>query len=295
MLAEKRFLCIIILFPYYFRLLHIQEAETDLDMKNVPTQKGEIITALRSLKKGKAPGQDNLNADMFKADPETSAKILQPLSTLIWEGKKVPENWNKDINVTIHMKGASNNCNNWRGIILLSIPSKILAKIIKHCISDAKDKQLRKEQAGFRKGSGRVDQILSLRNTIEQCTEWQRQLSISFIDFEKACDSIHCYSVWHILRAYGIPQQIVLIKSFCDNFTCKIGDSEYTSKVNNVRQECVISVLLFNLVIDQHIRRPYSQHWRTLPTQVTQPCSLTHTSICRKRRLVRTSMTSNWD
>ena len=46
-----------------------------------------------------------------------------------------------------------------------------------------------------------TDQILILRNITEQCTEWQRQLYISIVDFEKAFDNIHRDSVWRILRA----------------------------------------------------------------------------------------------
>lgn len=100
------------------------------------------------------------------------------------------------------------NCNNWRGITLLSIPSKILAKIIIQRISDAIDKQLRKEQAGFRKGRGCVDHIFTLRNIIEQCTEWPRQLYINFVDFEKAFDSIHRDSLWRILQAYVFQNKL---------------------------------------------------------------------------------------
>jgi len=69
----------------------------------------------------------------------------------------------------------------------LSIPSKIMAKIIIQRITDAIDKHylLREEQAGFRKGRGCIDQIFALRNIIEQCTEWQRQLYINFLDCRK--------------------------------------------------------------------------------------------------------------
>ena len=63
----------------------------------------------------------------------------------------------------------------WRGITFLSVPSKILAKIIIRRMTDAVDEQLRPEQAGFRKGRGCIDQIFALRNIIEQSTEWQRQ------------------------------------------------------------------------------------------------------------------------
>lgn len=171
--------------------LEIQEPETDLDVDTAPPKEAEIISAIRSLKKGKAPGQDKLSAELFKLHPELAAKLLQPLLTTIWEGRRIPDEWTKGVIVKIPKKGALSNCNNWRGITLLSVPSKILVKVIMQKISDAVDKQLRKEQAGFRKGRGCAEQIFTLRNIIEQCTEWQRKLYINFVDFEKAFDSIH--------------------------------------------------------------------------------------------------------
>ena len=67
----------------------------------------------------------------------------------------------------IPKKRVRDNCNNWRGIALLSVPSKILAKIIIQQIADTVDQQLRREQVGFWKGKGCTDQILILRNIIE--------------------------------------------------------------------------------------------------------------------------------
>jgi hypothetical protein len=235
----------------------IQEAETELDVNIEPPTREEIIAAIKSLKNRKAPGQDNLNAELLKADPELAAQILQPLFASVWEEKKIPDDWSNGIIVKIPKKGTLRDCSNWRGITLLSTPSKILTKIIIQRISEATDQQLRAEQAGFRKGKGCTDQIFALRNIIEQCTEWQRQLYINFVDFEKAFDSIHRDSPWRILRMYGIPQQIVLlIKSFYANYTCRVGNSDYSFRVKTgVRQGCVISSLLFNLAIDWVMRR----------------------------------------
>ena len=175
--------------------------------------------AITFLKKRKAPGQDSLNVELFKTDPEFAAQVLQPLVTAIWEEKELPGDCTEGVIVKIRKRESLSNCNNWRGITLLSIPSTILEKIIIRPISEAVDQQLRQEQAGFRKGRGCTDQIFTLRNIIEQCTEWPRQLYINYVDFEKAFDSIHLESLWHIRRAYGIPQEIVLvIKSFYNNF-----------------------------------------------------------------------------
>ena len=77
------------------------------------------------------------------------------------------------------------------------------------------------------------------------------QLYINFVDFEKAFDGIHRDSLWHIVRAYGIPLHIVqIIKNFYYNFTCSMGSSSPNFQVKtSVHQGCVMSAVLFNRVI----------------------------------------------
>ena len=87
------------------------------------------------------------------------------------------------------------------------------------------DRQLRKEQASYRKGRGTTDQIFILGNIIEQVSEWQATLYLNFVDFEKAFDSIYRESLWVIMANYGIPEKIVtMVKVFYDNFKCAVED-----------------------------------------------------------------------
>ena len=51
----------------------------------------------------------------------------------------MPADWTKEVIIRIPKKGALSDCKNWRGITLLSVPSKILTKIIIKRISDAVD------------------------------------------------------------------------------------------------------------------------------------------------------------
>ena len=235
----------------------IEDPETELDISTDPPETDEIITSIKDLKNGKAPGIDNLNAELFKANPIITANILQPLFCDIWRQSKNPTEWNKGKIIKIPKKGDLSNCNNWRGITLLSIPSKILAKIIIKRISNAIDSKLRNEQAGFRKGKGCIDQIFILRNIIEQCNEWQRQLHINFVDFEKAFDSLHRNSLWKILRSYGIPTHLIkLVQAFYENFECSVGNTElYFPVKTGVRQGCVMSSTLFVIAIDWIMRQ----------------------------------------
>ena len=235
----------------------ITDEQPELDINIEPPTKEEIVIAIKSLKNNKAPGLDNLNAELLKSDTETAACIFEPLFRKIWVEAYVPEDWTKGTIIKIPKKGALSDCNNWRGITLLSIPSKVLAKVIIGRIYEAVDVILRKEQAGFRKGRNCTEQIFALRNIIEQCTEWQRQLYINFVDFEKAFDSVHRDSLWRILRAYGIPAHMVnLIKSFYSNYSCCMKGSNIWFEVKTgVRQGCVMSALLFNILIDWVMRK----------------------------------------
>ena len=115
--------------------------------------------AINSLKNGKAPGHDNLNAGLFKADPELDATI--PLFTKIWEQEEIPSDWSRGVIIKIPKKGSLSDCNNWRGISLLSVPSKIFCKVIILHITKAVDDILQNEQAGFCKGTRMYRNILS--------------------------------------------------------------------------------------------------------------------------------------
>ena len=69
----------------------------------------------------------------------------------------MPADWTKGVIIRIPKKGAFSDWNNWRGITLLSAPSKILAKIIIERILDAVDASLRKELVGCGKERGCTD------------------------------------------------------------------------------------------------------------------------------------------
>ena len=155
----------------------MQEAARDLDVNTNPLGKDQSSHQLS--RERKIPWTEQSRAEVFKADPQLAADLLQPLLRDIWEEKKLHEDRTEGVIVKIQKKGALKNCNKSRGITLLSVPSKILAKIIVQPIAETVDQHLRGEHVGFWKGKGCTDQIFILRNIIEQCTECQRQLYIN--------------------------------------------------------------------------------------------------------------------
>ena len=106
---------------------------------------------------------------------------------------------------------------------MLSIPGKVLASVILRRIKDAVDKQLRQEQAGFRKGRSCCEQIFTLRQIMEKVTDGDSGMAINFIDFQKAFDSVYRPAVWQIMKAYGIPDGIIdIVKCLYNNSRCAV-------------------------------------------------------------------------
>ena len=238
-------------------------SESYLDIDTGPPGIAEVRSAIENLKNGKAPGIDSLQAELLKADIGTTSRLLTDLFCKIWEQEVIPKDWSKGLIFKLPKKGDLGNCDNWRGITLLSVPSKIFCRIRLKRIEKAIDTTLREEQAGFRRGRGCMDQIFALRNILEQSLEWNTPLCINFIDFQKAFDSIHRESLWRILQAYGIPPKIItLIKMFYVNFECSIilenTITEAFPVKSGVRQGCILSPILFLVTIDLVMRQTAS-------------------------------------
>ena len=117
--------------------------------------------------------------------------------------------WKLGIIFKIPKKGDLSVCDNNRGITLLSTPSKVFARVLINRIYDVVDKKLGVEHAGFRRGRGTTEQIVILRNIVEQSIEWNAAIYVNIVDFEKAFDSVHQDSLWKTIRAYGIPDRII--------------------------------------------------------------------------------------
>ncbi|VDP74755.1 unnamed protein product [Schistosoma mattheei] len=123
--------------------------------------------AIRQIKRGKAAGPNNIPAEALKSDIEVTTNMLHLLFEDIWEEEKVPMDWKEGHFVKIPKKVDLNKCENYRGIILLSIPGKVFNRVLLNRMKDAVDAQLRDQQAGFRKDRSCTDQIATLWIIVE--------------------------------------------------------------------------------------------------------------------------------
>ncbi len=129
----------------------------------------EILEAIRKLKVGKAPDMDSITAEMLKYGREIVVDWMVWICNLVWEQSKVPEGWRKAIIVPLYKgKGNKDECNNYRGISLLSVPGKIYGRILNERIMKITDKSVGDDQGGFWRGRGCVDHIFAVKILVEK-------------------------------------------------------------------------------------------------------------------------------
>jgi len=125
------------------------------------------------------------------------------------------------------------------------------------------DQRLLEEQAGFRSGRSCTEQILILRNIIEQSRKWQKAVYVNFEDFKKTCDSIiHRDTLWKILQLYGIRQKYInIFQALYHHIRCCIRINKGLTGMFDIltgvslRQGCILSPFFFLIVIDFLMRR----------------------------------------
>ena len=100
--------------------------------------------------------------------------------------------------------GEKSDCSNYRGITLLSIAGKILARaLLNRLIPTIAQENTPESQCGFRSNRGTADMICVLRQIQEKCREQNMGLYAAFVDLTEAFDTVmDCEKSW---RALAVP------------------------------------------------------------------------------------------
>ncbi|KAI8493868.1 hypothetical protein Bbelb_282150 [Branchiostoma belcheri] len=95
-----------------------------------PIRREETAEAIKALKNNKAAGLDEISAEMLKHGGESTVEMLTRLMNRCWQEGQVPRDWQDGVIVKLPKKGDLSDCNNWRGITLLSIPGKVFCAVL---------------------------------------------------------------------------------------------------------------------------------------------------------------------
>ena len=224
------------------------------ELEQVPTVE-EVREAITKTKMNKAPGNDGIPAEVYKYGGEELTQRLHQLITKCWLQRTVPQEF-KDILILpiFKNKGDHHDCGNYRGISLLVIAGKIMAKIVQKSLSKLAEKVLTESQCGFRQERSTIDMIFSLRQIQEKAIEQEQELYIVFIDFRKAFDTVDRAMLWKTLKIFGCPEVLVdIVQQFHDGTRGKVMVGSQLSDgidVNHgTKQGCVLAPTLFTLFL----------------------------------------------
>ena len=109
----------------------------------------DVRKAVKKLKKGKSPGVDGITSEMFKYGGEALLEWLTRVCKVCVSEEKVPNDWVRAIVVPLYKgKGDRNDCKNYRGISLLSIPGKVYGRILIERVRVLTEGMIGEEQCG---------------------------------------------------------------------------------------------------------------------------------------------------
>ncbi len=126
---------------------------------------------------------------------------LHAVLTAVWQFGNIPLDWKGGLVVPIWKgKGDRQDCKNYRGVTLLSVPGKVLAHLLLIRIRIHLLKLQRLEQSGFSPAESTIDRILALRVLVESRREFRQGMLAAYVDLKKAFDSVNREALWELLR-----------------------------------------------------------------------------------------------
>eukprot|EP00660_Eupelagonema_oceanica_P008660 gene8660-6848_t len=150
-------------------------------------------------------------------------------------------------------KGDLRLCDSYRGISLLSVPGKILAKIIATRLSTLAEDVLCETSNGFRPLRGTMDCVAIVRALLDHVTASQNgTLHAVYVDLRKAFDRVHRQGLWITLQRLGVPPRLLrVVRALHDGMEARVRVDGSLSDAfpvrTGVRQGCLVAPTLLNL------------------------------------------------
>lgn len=225
---------------------------------NSPITDNEIRSAIRALKDRKAAGPDGLIGEFYKQSCEKILPFLVNFFNHLFDNGLFPDKWSLAILQPLHKKGDATIPDNYRGISLLDISSKLYSYVLNKRITDWIEENdiIGEEQAGFREDHSTSDHIFTLLAMVQKQLLRHRKLYVAFIDFRKAFDSICRDKLWKVLYKTGMNGKIIqALKSMYSVVKARVrAGADLTEEFlcpQGLKQGEVCSPVLFSLFINE--------------------------------------------
>lgn len=219
----------------------------------------EIKEALKRMKFKKSCGPDNFPIDLIKICDDSVLEKIVDIFNVFLTTEEIPKEWTNSEIILIFKKGKKDEIKNYRPLSMISHLYKLFIQIIIQRIDPLLDDEQSKNQAGFRKGYSTTDHLTTLNQLIEKSKEFQQEVFIAFIDYEKAFDCVEISKLLEALEEFKIPRKYIrLLKNIYDHSTASIKLQKSSKEFNitrGVKQGDPISPKLFNAILEFIFRK----------------------------------------
>ena len=230
-----------------------------------PPTREEVQKAINDMSYGKAPGADLFMAEYLKmAGPLLKNEIIR-ITQAVWtaatqaeegtEATQWPDKWKQGIIFPLwKRKGDRHDKNTWRGITLLSVGSKLVARVCSARLQRWSSKWLNPFQFGFRSGFGVDDVQQVTRSILEEAAGslHDKIIWFRFYDLEKAYPKVSRPGLWRLLQIKGCPTPFLRVLQAVHDHTASSVRFEGVMSTSFVpdrglREGCPSSPILFNI------------------------------------------------
>ena len=234
----------------------------NLDNLEGDIKEEEVKAALRALKINKAAGPDGMIGEFLKycSDNILFVTFLTKYCNKLFSTGIYPESWSESLIQPLHKKGDVNDADNYRGISLLNITSKLYSFILNKRLTTWIEENgiIGESQAGFRKTYSTIDHVFTMFAIIQRQLLFHKKLYVAFIDFKKAFDSVIREKLWAILHKRGIRNRSRMHRAIISMYSVvkarvRVGGdlTEFFMCPRGVKQGEVCSPVLFTLFIEE--------------------------------------------
>ena len=233
-----------------------------------PPSNIEMDKCVGKMKLKKAAGKDMFPVEILKYGGKKLRDQVYEVVRTMWvkageadageEGVEWPEEWKIGLVVPLwKRKNPRSNKTNWRGVTLLSVGSKLLARIVAMRIQAWTETWLHESNSGFRRGRGVDDALQVSRRLVEEAVRSTAEglMVLSFYDIEKAYPRVAIGGLWELMKRKGCDERMIKVckalhesTQFCVRMYGKLSEP-YLNK-RGLREGCPSSPPLFNIYHD---------------------------------------------
>ena len=237
---------------------YVTQHAVNCDCSNYTFSFENIFDAVCCMKKGKCPDDDELYAENFMHAPFILFIKLATLFNQMMSHSFVPSQFKSGTIIPLIKDSSGSTCdvNNYRGITISPIASKVFKHALKIKFSDYLSTS--SYQFGFKSGNSTTHALFCLKETINFYINHGSRVFCSFLDASKAFDRLVHSGLFLKLMLRGVPKSFLDILIFWyDGLVCRVrwdgALSDWFRITAGVRQGGILSPDLYSIYVDDLI------------------------------------------